>query len=157
MPLCCFKRKNTVKVGIATAVAVLLLQQSGSRNVLTLSIGADKPAWDCSFSSPCLRYPWILGGGEDRKQALFLLPNPKNKWGSIAATSKPHKHLVKPEIYSLRANSHRTLGFYQYLFTIIQTDQEIVEEKFTFLRVGTSLLPATFLNYFFPAGILEVS
>lgn len=64
MPLCCFKRKNTVKVGIATAVAVLLLPQHGSRNVLTLPIGADKPVWDCPFSSPCLGYPQILGEGK---------------------------------------------------------------------------------------------
>lgn len=109
----CVVWKERKKCGNVTAVAVLPLPQrrSGQTSYWHRSVGAHKPAQDWHVSSPCLRYPRFLGEGKDRKQALFLLPKPKNNQDSIAATFKPHKHSIKPAIFILWANSHRGLGF----------------------------------------------
>lgn len=50
---------------------------------------------------PLSEVPKVLGGGEDRKQASFLLPKPKNNWDSIAATFKPHNHSITVEIFKI--------------------------------------------------------
>lgn len=149
MTLCFFKRQNTVKLVYCNCSGCTTPPTKWAKKCTDTVNWIWQTSLGLLLFFPSSKVPKILGGREDKKWAFFQLPNPKNNWGSIAATLKPHKHSVKPEIFTLCANSHRTLRFYQYLFIIIQTDQEIVAGKFTSLRVDTSLLPAMFLNYSF--------
>lgn len=165
MPLCCLKRNTTVEVLQCDCSGSTTPLHKGQETYWYGSIGADKLAQGfCGVVFPpppppnLSKVPKVLGGGEDRKQALFLLPKPKNNWDSIATTFKPHKYSVKPEIFILCANSHTTLRFCLVSLSLSKQIRRLWQGSLLFWGAEMSLLPDVLFNYsFFPTSTSEVS
>lgn len=129
--------------------------KAGQEMYWPCSIGAGKPTQGLLYFFSSLTYPRFLGEGKTGSKYSSCSPNLK-----ITETVFV-QHLSHTSTQSLKylysGQTERELShFAQYLFIIIQTDLDIVVEKFTFLGVCMSLLPAVLLNYsFFPACLLS--
>lgn len=129
--------------------------KGGQKTYWPCSMGTGKPTQGLLYLFSSLTYPRLLGEGKTGSKYSSCSPNLKiTETGFLQHLSHTSTQSLKYLYFEQTVTelSH----FAQYLFIIIQTDLEIVAEKFTFLGVDMSLLPAVFLNYsFFPARQLS--